>query len=60
MLKSVNVYVTSEDISWSDCVGLCMDRAAALTGHKRCFQTAAKKVAPHLNFTHCIIQRERF
>jgi hypothetical protein len=34
VLKAMNDYITSEDISWTDCVGICMIGAAALTGRK--------------------------
>jgi hypothetical protein len=36
MFKAVNDYITSEDISWSNCV--CADGAEALAWHKKGFQ----------------------
>jgi hypothetical protein len=35
MFKTINGCITLEDISWSDCVSICTDEAAAFTGHKR-------------------------
>jgi hypothetical protein len=58
MFKAVKDCITSEDISWTDCVGICIDGAAALTGLKKCFQAEVRQVAPVANFIHCIIQRE--
>jgi hypothetical protein len=37
ILKAVNDYFTAEDTSWANCVGICTDGAAALTGHKKGF-----------------------
>jgi hypothetical protein len=38
IFKAVNDYFTAEDISCANCVGICTDGAAALTGHKKGFQ----------------------
>jgi hypothetical protein len=38
IFKVVDDYYTAEDISWANCVGICTDGAAALTGHKKGFQ----------------------
>jgi hypothetical protein len=38
IFKAVNDYLTAEDISWTNCVGICTDGAAGLTGHKKGFQ----------------------
>jgi hypothetical protein len=46
ILKAVNDYFTAEDISWANCVGICTDEAAALTGHKRVFQTEVQQICP--------------
>jgi hypothetical protein len=35
MFKAVNGCITSEDVSWSEYIGICTDGAAALTGHKK-------------------------
>jgi hypothetical protein len=54
----VNDYFTAEDIPWANCVGICSDGAAALTGHKKGFQAEVQQIGSHVNFTHCIIHRE--
>jgi hypothetical protein len=52
MFKAVNdSCITTEDITWSYCVGICIDGAAALTGHKKGFQAQVRHVA-HVNFIH--------
>jgi hypothetical protein len=58
ILKAVNDYFTAEDISWANCGGICSDGAAALTGHKKGFQTEVQQIRPHVNFIRCIIHRE--
>jgi hypothetical protein len=47
--KATNNYITSEDISWLNCVGICTDGAAALTEHKKGFQAEVRQVALHVN-----------
>jgi hypothetical protein len=58
VFKAVNDYITSEDISLSNCVGICTDGAVVLTGHKKRFQAEVRQVAPHVNFIHSIVHRE--
>jgi hypothetical protein len=41
-----------------NCIGICTDGTAALTGHKKGFKAEVRQVAPHANFKHCIIRRE--
>jgi hypothetical protein len=53
----VNDYLTAEDISWANCVGICTDGAAAFTGHKKGFQAEVQQIGPHVNFIYCIIHR---
>jgi hypothetical protein len=38
IFNAVNDYFTAEDISWANCVCICIDGVAALTGHKKGFQ----------------------
>jgi hypothetical protein len=53
----MNDYFTAEDISWANCVGICTDGTAALTGHKKGFQADVQQIGPHVNFIDCIIRR---
>jgi hypothetical protein len=58
IIKAVNDYFTAEDISWANCIGICTERAVALTEHKKGFQAEVQQISPHVNFIHCIIHRE--
>jgi hypothetical protein len=35
--EAINVDITSEYISWSECAGICADEVGALTGYKKDF-----------------------
>lgn len=37
---------------------MCTDGAAAMVGKKKVLKARVLQVAPHVNFTHCIIHRE--
>jgi hypothetical protein len=58
IFKAVNDYFTAEDITWANCIGICTDGTAALTGHEKGFQADVQQIGPHVNFIHCIIHRE--
>jgi hypothetical protein len=58
IFEAVNDCFTAEDISWANCVIICTDEVAALTGHKKGFQAEAQQIGPHVIFIHCIIHRE--
>lgn len=50
IFKVVNDNFTAEDVSLAICVGICIDRAAALRGHNKGFQTEVQQSDPHVNF----------
>jgi hypothetical protein len=58
MFKAAYDCITSAGISWPSYVGICTDRAEALTRHKKGFQAYVRQVAPDVNFIHCIIRRK--
>jgi hypothetical protein len=41
----MNDYFMTEDISWANCISICTDGAAALTGHKKGFQDKIQQIA---------------
>lgn len=45
-------------LSWSNCVSICTDGAAALTGDKKGLKGIIKKIAPDIVFIHCMIHKE--
>lgn len=47
-----------EGLSWGECIGVCTDGAGAMLGKKKGLKARVLQVAPHINFTHCIIHRE--
>jgi hypothetical protein len=58
IFKAVNDYFTAEDISWANCVGICTDGAAALTGHEKCFQAEVQQIGPHVNFREALASHD--
>ena len=57
LFKSLDGYITGK-LTWSFCVGLCTDGAAAMTGRLSGLTARIKEVAPECESTHCIIHRE--
>ena len=56
LFKSLNDYMSGK-LNWSFCVGICTNRAAAMTGWISGFSTRIKEVAPECESTHCVIHR---
>jgi hypothetical protein len=48
IFQAVNDCFTAEDIFWVNCISICTDEAAALTGHK-VVQAEVQQVGPHMN-----------
>lgn len=46
------------NIQWSNCISVCTDGAAAMTGSKKGFVSCVKQKNPIIQFTHCCIHRE--
>ena len=57
LFKSLNDYISGKT-NWSFCVGICTQRAAAVTGGLSGFITWVKEVASECESTHCVIHRE--
>ena len=47
-----------EGLYSENCIGVCRDRAGAMLKEKAGLKARVLQVAPHVNFTHCIIHRE--
>ena len=58
IFKKVDDFMTSNEINWKNCVGVCSDGAAAMTGKHSGVVTQIQQVAPEAKFTHCSIHRE--
>ncbi len=48
----------SNEINWRDCIGVCTDGAAAMTGRQSRVVQRIKQVAPLAVSTHCFLHRE--
>ncbi len=48
----------SNEINWRDCIGVCTDGAAAMTGRQSGVVQRIKEVAPLAVSTHCFLHRE--
>ena len=57
LFKSLNDYMSGK-LNWSFCVGICTDRAAAVTGQLPGFTTWVKEVASECESTQCVVHRE--
>ncbi|KAM4592385.1 SCAN domain-containing protein 3-like [Odontesthes bonariensis] len=57
IFKALDEYMSGK-LSWLECVGVCTDGAAAMTGRISGFITRVKERAPHCEATHCVIHRE--
>ena len=55
--QSLNDYISGK-LNWSFCDGICMDRAAAITGRLSGLTARLKEVAPECQATHCVIYKE--
>ena len=58
IFKKVDDFVVANELNWENCVGICSDGAAAMTGKHGGAVTQIKQVAPGAKFTHCSIHRE--
>ncbi|XP_051785374.1 zinc finger BED domain-containing protein 5-like [Erpetoichthys calabaricus] len=46
------------NIQWSNCIAICTDGAAAMTGSKKGFVSCVQQKNPIIQITHCCIHRE--
>ena len=53
----VNKFFEDKGIDWTKLVGICTDGAPSMTGVHSGFQACVRNIAPHVQFTHCMIHR---
>ena len=58
IFQKVDEFFIENDLKWSNCVAVCTDGAAAMTGRNMGFITKVKSTNKNIKFTHCIIHRE--
>ncbi|GFY31506.1 zinc finger MYM-type protein 6 [Trichonephila clavipes] len=58
IFEVINEYFEAKSLAWANCVAVCTDGAAALTGSNKELRGLIQKVAPHMVFNHCMIHRQ--
>lgn len=59
IFQKVDDFFTEVGLFWKDCVGVCTDGAAAMTGHTAGFHARVRSATDTpITFTHCMIHRE--
>lgn len=59
IFRVLDVFFEKSELAWTQCVGVCTDGAAAMTGRKSGLVARVKQAAPHSSVsTHCVIHRE--
>ena len=54
-------FFTNVELFWTDCVCVCTDGAATMTGYTAGFHARVRSVSDTpIIFTHCMIHREAF
>jgi len=58
--KKIDDFFISHKLNWSNCVGVCTDGAASMTGKNKGLLALIKKFhnASHIKYTHCMIHKE--
>uniref|UniRef100_UPI00358E7DE2 zinc finger MYM-type protein 6-like n=1 Tax=Myxine glutinosa TaxID=7769 RepID=UPI00358E7DE2 len=54
----VNKHIALHSLRWEDCVGVCTDGAASMTGRRSGVIKLIHDVAPEASWTHCFLHRE--
>ena len=58
IFSAVDTRLRNYGLSWECCISICTDGAGAMVGKHKGFLARVSQIAPHINFTHCIIHRE--
>uniref|UniRef100_A0A8C6P9H3 DUF4371 domain-containing protein n=1 Tax=Nothobranchius furzeri TaxID=105023 RepID=A0A8C6P9H3_NOTFU len=58
IFTEIDKKLKEEGLSWDECISVSTDGAAAMLGNDKGLKATVVQVAPHINFTHCIIHRE--
>ena len=60
IFKALDRYFLEHKIEWKKCIGICVDGAANMAGHRSGVVARVKNVShPDILSTHCIIHREQ-
>ncbi|XP_076823229.1 zinc finger BED domain-containing protein 5-like [Clavelina lepadiformis] len=58
IFSAVDTRLQNYGLSWEWCISICTDEAGAMVGKHKGFLARVLQIALHINFTHCIIDRE--
>lgn len=58
MYRVTTEYLEKGGLSWKNCISICTDGAAAMTGCAKGFISRAKQQNPDIRTTHCFLHRE--
>jgi hypothetical protein len=58
IFQKLNEVFEQHGLLWKNCVAVCTDGAAAMTGHKSGLKGRVQSVHEHVKFSHCMIHRE--
>ncbi|XP_067122763.1 zinc finger BED domain-containing protein 5-like, partial [Centruroides vittatus] len=58
IFRVTNEYVLQNELKWKDCVSVCTDGAAAMTGRVKGFVAQVREINPNIRCDHCLIHRE--
>ena len=58
IFSAVDTRLCNYGLSWEFCISICTDGAEAMVGKHKRFLARVSQIAPHINFTHCIIHGE--
>ncbi|XP_008185178.1 zinc finger BED domain-containing protein 5-like [Acyrthosiphon pisum] len=58
IFNAVDNYFEENNMVWSNCISICTDGAAAMTGRFKGFLTLTKNKKPNLITIHCFLHRE--
>ena len=58
ILSAMDTRLHNHGLSWKCCINICTDGAGAMVVKHKGFLARVSQIAPHINFTHCIISRE--
>ena len=58
IFSAVNTRLHNQGLLWECCISICTDGAGAVVGKHTEFLARVSQIAPHINFTHCIIHKK--
>ncbi|XP_067131372.1 zinc finger BED domain-containing protein 5-like [Centruroides vittatus] len=58
IFRVTNEYVLQNELKWKDCVSVCTDGAAAMTGRVKGSVAQVREINPNIRCDHCLIHRE--